>query len=362
MDRSPSNAEGMSPRAEQILESIVRAHIDTGEPVASLDLSRHRKSPTMLHQLSAASIRNVMAELAEMGYLSQQHASAGRVPTGKAYQHFVRGLGKSRIATAELDRIRGTLNQEQTIEGRVQATSRLLTGLTNGVGIAAAIPTGGQLIDKVELVALGGRRVLMVVVTSDGMVRDQVVALDQAVSPEDLTSIRNFFNAHYKGWAFGRIREDLRDRLTQASTAYHQMLSRLMLLYDGCLAAANPTAELHMGGAANLLGFEFGMEFGMTRSRMREMFRTLEEKKRIVQLLERFLEPPGDVMFQIGLGQEDPNLESLSLIGVSVRGPGGLTSRFAVLGPLRMDYEKALSAVRHVSRAFQTLQTLDEVN
>jgi heat-inducible transcriptional repressor len=97
----------------------------------------------------------------------------------------------------------------------------------------------------------------------------------------------------------------------------------------------------------------------MSRSRMREMFRTLEEKKRIVQLLERFLEPPGDVLFQIGLGQEDPNLEPLSLIGVSVRGPGGLTSRFAVLGPMRMNYEKAFSAVRYVSRAFQTL---DEVN
>src|SRR6187399_675468 len=121
MERNLPAPEGMSPRAEQILESIVRAHIETGEPVASLDLSRQRR-----HTLSPASIRNVMAELAEMGYISQPHASAGRVPTSKAYRHFVRSIGRGRIATAEFDRIRGALSQEQTIEGRVEATSRLL--------------------------------------------------------------------------------------------------------------------------------------------------------------------------------------------------------------------------------------------
>jgi heat-inducible transcriptional repressor len=263
----------------------------------------------------------------------------------------VRGIGRGRIATAELDRIRGSLSREQTIEGRVEATSRLLTDLTRGVGIAAAIPGGTQSIQRVELVGLGGRRVLMVVVTSDGLVRDQVVALDQAIAPEELASIRNFFNEHYSGWTLGSIRTDLEERLAQASTAYHQMLTKLAVLYEHCLEGARVEPELHLEGAANLLDFEFGL----TRGRLRDMFRALEEKKRIVQLLERFLEPPGEVLFQIGLGEEDPNLESLSLIGVTVRLPGGLTSRFAVLGPMRMDYEKAFSAVRHVSRAFQSL-------
>ena len=341
--------EGMSPRAEQILESIVRAHVETGEPVASLDLSRRR------HTLSPASIRNVMAELAEMGYISQPHASAGRVPTSKAYRHFVRSIGRGRIATAEFDRIRGALSQEQTIEGRVEATSRLLTGLTKGIGIAAAIPAGSQIISKVELVSLGGRRILMVVVTSDGLVRDQLITVDQPIAPEELASIRNFFNEHYTGWELGKIRADLLKRLAQESTAYHQMLSKLVVLYDHCLAGSDSQPELHLDGAANLLDFEFGW----TRGRLRDMFRALEEKKRIVQLLERFLEPPGEVLFQIGLGDENPDLEALSLIGVSVRGPGGRTNRFAVIGPMRMDYEKAFSAVRHVSRAFQSL---DEVN
>jgi heat-inducible transcriptional repressor len=347
MHRTPRSAEELSPRAGYILDSIVRAHIDTGEPVASQGLAKLPR-----HSLSAASIRNVMAELAERGYLSQPHPSAGRTPTAKAYQRHVQAIGPGRMAPAELNRIRGELSQHNTLEGRVGVTSRMLTDLTRGVGIAAAIPTGNQILDKVELVSLGGARVLMVVVTRDQMIRDQVVSLDEAVTATDLTAIRNFFNEHYSGWVVSDVRADLRQRLERESTAYRLMLQRLVALYDRCLEAAGLAPELHLGGASNLLSFEFGL----TRERLREMFRTLEEKKRIVQLLERFLEPPlGEVTFQIGLGDEDPNLESLSLIGVSVRMPGGLTSRFAVIGPMRMDYARAVSAVRYVSRAFQSI-------
>ena len=350
MERHLPAAEGVSPRAEQILQSIVRAHIETGEPVASADLAG--QGP---RALSPASIRNVMAELADLGYLSKSHASAGRVPTSKAYQRFVSTIGRGRIATAEVDRLRGTLAQSSTIEARVEATSRLLTGLTQGVGIAAAIPAGSLVVDRVELIPLGGQRLLMVVVTRDGLVRDQVVTLDQSLSTTDLTSIRNFFEEHYTGWTLSAIRADLQRRMAEEKTVYRQLLTRLAALYDLCLASANLEPELYLDGAANLIGFELGM----TRAHLREMFRALEEKQRVAQLLEKFLEPPGDVLFQIGLGSEDKNLEPLSLIGVSVRLPGGLTSRFAVLGPQRMDYEKAFSAVRHVSRAFQTLQDVN---
>jgi heat-inducible transcriptional repressor len=340
-------AEGISPRAEQILESIVRTHIESGEPVASGNLSGHGR-----HGFSAASIRNVMAELAERGYLSQAHASAGRIPTAKAYHHFVGGIGRGRVATAEVDRLRDMLLQSSTMEGRVQATSRLLTGLTHGIGIAAAIPASSLVVDHVELVPLASRKVLMVVITRDGLVRDQVVTLDEAMSPDELNSVRNFFEENYSGWTLMAIRTDLKRRLAAASNAYHQLLTRFATLYDRCLADTNLAPELYLDGAANLIEFELGA----TRERLGEIFRTLEEKQRIAQLLERFLEPPGEVLFQIGLGDENPTLEPLSLIGVSMRMPGGLTSRFAVIGPLRMDYERAISAVRHVSRAFQTAQ------
>jgi heat-inducible transcriptional repressor len=345
MEREPSSDQVLSARTRQILESIVRTHIGTGEPVASHDLSRLRR-----HSLSAASIRNVMAELDELGYLSQPHPSAGRVPTARAYRAFVQGLEPKRITAAESDRIRDALSRAQTIEARVEATSHMLTGLTDGMGIAAAIPTSNQILERVELVLLAEQRVLMVVVMRDQLVRDQAVALDEPITQEELTSIRNFLNQHYVGWVLADIQRDLAARREQATAAYHEMLRKLIVLYDKCLSEAGLEPELHLEGASNLVSFEFGL----TRDRLREMFRTLEERKRILQLLDRFLEPPsGDVLYQIGLEEEDPNLGELSLIGVSIRTPGGLTSKFAVIGPMRMNYERAVTAVRHVSRAFQ---------
>jgi heat-inducible transcriptional repressor len=315
--------------------------------VASQDVSRLRR-----HNLSAASVRNVMAELASQGYLEQPHASAGRVPTAKAYEAYVRLLGPGRIATAELGWIRGRLDTKQTMEERVEETSRLLTGMTSGVGIAAAIPTGSQILHQAQLLLLGERRVLMVVVTRDRMVRNQVITLDEPVEQEELTSIANFLNRHYSGYALSAVRQELRARLEQASTAYHEMLRKLIVLYESCLSETKLEPELHLEGASNLVSFDFHL----TRERLRAMFQTLEEKKRILQLLDRFLEPPSDeIIYQIGLGEQDESLGELSLIGMSVRMPGGLTGKIAVLGPMRMNYERALSAVRHVSRAFQSL-------
>jgi heat-inducible transcriptional repressor len=342
-----SEGTALSARAEQILHSIVRAYIETGEPVASHDVSRMRR-----HQLSPASIRNVMAELSEFGLLSQPHTSAGRVPTSRAYSVYVQSLAQRRPAMAEVGRIRDELSQSRTFEERVERTSHMLEGMTNGVGIAAAIPTSSQILDQVELLLLGDRRVLMIVVTRDHMVRDQVILTDDPIPQEELTSIRNYLNLHFTGWKLADIHAELTRRFEQATADYHSLLSRLIQLYEKGMLDAAVQPELHMEGTANLVSFDFRI----TRDRLREMFRALEERKRILQLLDRFLEPPsGEVVFQIGLADGDPNLEPLSLVGISLRMPGGLTGKFAVLGPVRMDYDRALSAVRHVGQAFLSL-------
>ncbi|HZO57837.1 MAG TPA: heat-inducible transcriptional repressor HrcA [Bryobacteraceae bacterium] len=342
-----SDAPVLSARAEQILHSVVRAYIDSGEPVASQDISRLRR-----HHLSPASVRNVMAELAEQGYLHQPHTSAGRVPTTKAYALYVRALANRRPAMNEVGRIREELSQSHTVEERVERSSRMLTGLSNGLGIAAAIPTSSQVFDQVELILMGSTRVLMIVVTRDKMIHDQLMTLDEAVSQDELTTIRNYLNVNFSGWRLADIRCELRKRLDQASAAYDALLRKLILLYDKGLLEGTHPPEFHMEGAANLVSFDFQL----TRERLREMFRTLEEKKRIIKLLERFLEPPlGEVVVQIGMADEDPTLSPLSLIGISLRMPGGVTGKFAVIGPMRMDYERAFAAVRHVGQAYLSL-------
>ena len=337
----------LTARAASILGSIVQAYIQTGRPVASRTVSRLRK-----HNLSAASIRNVMADLADEGYLSQPYTSAGRIPTGKAFRLFVQSLTARRILDTELELFRRQLGQVETVAARVERSSHILTEMTHGLGIAAAIPADSQTLDRVELLALSEGRVLMVVVTRDKMVRNRVVALDELIPQDELNSIRNYINQNFSGCLLAEVRAKLEVRLEQARAAYDAILKRLILLYEKGLLDVHAVPEVHMEGAANLVG----IDFHLTREKMRELFRTLEEKKLILQLLDRFLEQPdGEVSVQVGLSEAHPSMRELSLIGVSVALPGGLGAKIAVIGPMRMDYPKVMSTVLHVGHAFQSV-------
>jgi heat-inducible transcriptional repressor len=337
----------MTPRNFEILHSIVQSYIDTGEPVASRTVSRAR-----LDGLSAATVRNVMADLADEGYLAQPHTSAGRIPTEKAFRRYVHSLIRGRVLSAELQRMRSELSQLDTVEARVEHSSHVLTEMTRGVGIAAAIPALSQTLDHIELIDLGDRRVLMIVVTSDRMIHNRVVPVEEPVSGDELASIRNYINRNFSGWTLQDIHGELRQRLEAQSAAYDSILKQLTVLYSKGLLDIEVSPEVHLEGASNLVG----LDLHMTREKMRELFRALEEKKRILELLDQFLEQSGgEVMVQVGLGEAHPSMRELSLIGVAVALKGGLCAKIAVLGPMRMNYEKAISAVLHMGQAFQSI-------
>ncbi|MEO7142832.1 MAG: heat-inducible transcriptional repressor HrcA [Bryobacteraceae bacterium] len=336
----------MTPRHRDILHSIVETYIETGEPVPSRALVRRRQH----HQLSAASIRNVMADLCDDGYLAQPHTSAGRIPTALAFQSYVQSLAIGRVLAGELARLRSELERADTLEARVERSSQILTELTQSVGIASAVHAASQVLDHVELLALSDHRVLMVVLTRDQVARNRVVALDEQVAQEELNRIRDYVNRDFAGWTLPAVQAELQNRLEQESAAYDAILRRLTVLYAKGLLDIGMAPEVCLEGASNLVG----LDFHLTREKMREMFHALEEKKRILQLLNRFLEhPDGEVGIHVGLADEHPSLRELSLIGISVTLPSGLSAKIAVLGPIRMDYGKAMSAVLHVGQAFQ---------
>jgi heat-inducible transcriptional repressor len=335
----------MTPRSREILHEIVEAYIATGEPVASRSVARRWHS-----SLSAASIRNAMADLDDEGFLSQPHTSAGRIPTAKAFESYIQSLGVRKLVAAEIDRLRSEFGNLESVEARVEHTSHMLTEMTRGVGIAAAIPHMSPALDQVELVALPDRRVLMVVMTEDHQVRNRVVTLEEQVSPDDLASIRNYINRNFSGWRLEDIRRELSQRLDQAASAYDQMLRKLTMLYSKGLLDVDAEPEVHMEGASNL----FMVDLQLTKEKMRELFRALEEKKRVLELLDQFLEKPtGELGVQVGLGEMHPAMRQLSLIGLPVTLPGGMSAVIAVLGPMRMNYGRVMSAVQHVGQAFQ---------
>jgi len=301
--------------------------------------------------MSPASIRNMMADLLDQGYLSQPHTSAGRIPTERAYQSYAKTLVGNRIVQGELDRLQLEIQKASSVEGRIERSSHLLTEITRNFGIAAAIPNENQTLDRVELLALPDRRVLMVVVTRDRMVRNKVIALDDHISQEELFSIRNYINYNFSGWVLHNIHRELKRRFELESATYDAILKRVSWFYSKGLLDLGLMPEVHFEGAENLIG----LDLHLTRERMRELFRTLEEKKRILQLLERFLEQRhGELSIQVGLSDVHPSMGELSLIGVRLDLPNGLEAHVAVLGPMRMNYSRAVSAVLHVGQAFKT--------
>ena len=334
----------MVPRSREVLHEIVEAYIETGDPVASRSIAKRWGS-----SLSAASIRNVMVDLDEEGYLSQPHTSAGRIPTEKAFRSYVQTVTLRRMAGSEYDRMRTELGKLNTVEDRVEYSSRALTDITSSVGIAAAIWRLSPALEHIELIALPDQKVLMVFVAHTGEVYNQMVRLDEPVLPQELTSIRNYINHHFAGWTLEAMRIELAKRLEHESAAYDQILSKLTMLYAKGLLEVGTEPEVHTEGVSNLVG----VDLHLTRERMQELVRALEEKTRVLALVDRFLElPAGQVGVHVGLKEVHPAMSELALIGVPVRLEGGLSAIIAVLGPMRMNYARTMGAVRDVGQVF----------
>jgi heat-inducible transcriptional repressor len=335
-------------RHQEILSSIVRAYIETGEPVGSRTISRRRTNA-----LSPASIRNVMSDLADEGYLSQPHTSAGRVPTEKAFRFYVAAITANRVPASEPDRLSGLFTGLGSIGAQVERSSHVLVELTRNVGIAAAIPALSQELEQIELIPLADCRVLTILVTRDQMVRNRVVTLDEAVTADELASIRNYINRNFGGWRLGDARRELMRRMVEERELYQAALRKVQLLYQKGLLQVDISPEVHMEGASNLLG----LDLHLTREKMRELLCALEEKERVMELLDRFLEQPaGELEVHVGLEEAHPAMKDLALIGMTVRLGSGLPAKVAVLGPMRMHYERVMAAVVQTSRALENAQ------
>jgi heat-inducible transcriptional repressor len=221
--------------------------------------------------------------------------------------------------------------------------------LTRNVGIAAAMPEIAQELDQIQLVPLSDRRVLMVVVTRDHEVHNRVVTLEEFVSGDELSTIRDYVNRNFAGWTLEQVRKELSARLEHASATYDEILRKLTILYSKGLLDIASTPEVHMEGASNLVG----LDLHLTKEKTRELFRALEEKKRVLELVDRFLEQPaGEIGVHVGLASTHPSMGELSLIGVPVQLASGISAVIAVLGPMRMNYGRVMSAVQNVGQAF----------
>src|SRR5271170_1132385 len=189
-------------RHHQILTDVVRTYIETGEPVSSSSVARRRIEP-----LSSATVRGVMADLEDEGYLYQPHTSAGRVPTAAAYRFFVEQVAGQATASPE-DRqwIRRELEAAQTPEAVMERASRVLAAVSRGLGIFISPPLASAVVEHVRFLLVPDRRVLVVLVTTGGVTRDKVIHPERVFAQEDLDHIASHLNHHYVGWTLEAMR------------------------------------------------------------------------------------------------------------------------------------------------------------
>jgi heat-inducible transcriptional repressor len=343
----------MTTRQREILTAIVEQYIATGEPVSSGAIARLSLSGG---PASSATIRNEMVELADKGMLEQPHTSAGRVPSARAFRMYVERLSGNKLnapPAAELQsRIDTSFAGIAGAEAMLERTSHVLAVLSSGVGVAMSTASSHDTLEHVHFSRLVEQRVLAVVVTRSGMVRDRVLSLDRDLTMLELETASRFLNEHFRGWSMERIRAELARRIENERSTYQQMMEAAQQLWNQTVGSAAGGQAVFVDGVANLLGLP------EDRVRLREMLTALETKERLIELLNAYVDAQQEsVRVVFDLEQQAPEMAGLVLIAAPARVAGENLGSVGVIGPKRMNYPSNMSAVAYVAQMLERALT-----
>lgn len=326
-------------RAQILLKTLVERYISEGQPIGSRKLLEHSGL-----WVSSATIRNVMADLEELGLVSSPHTSAGRIPTGLAYRMFIDTMLVTKPVTpASVQQMQQQLQPDNPSRVIAQA-STLLSELTHFAGVVATSRRGAIKVRQIEFLRLGEKRVLLIIVMPDGEVENRVLLLQRDYNQSQLTEAGNYLSHHYTGCSFSEIRDKVRGELAQL----HQDMSELMsaALAAGDEADAKGNHDYVISGEHHLLGVE---ELSTDMDRLRQLFGLFERKTELLQLLDASRHGSGIRIF-IGSETGVDSLEQCSVITAPYSADGEVVGRLAVIGPKRMNYERVIPIVDITSR------------
>jgi heat-inducible transcriptional repressor len=299
-----------------------------------------------------------MAELADAGLLEQPHTSAGRVPTARAFRMYVEQLSGG--ANPRIDAARLSASSRRQIDSSfvglagtqaLERASHVLATLSSGVGVAIAAVAEGDFLEHVHFSRLAAARVLAVVVTRSGMVRDRVLALDRDLTLAELETAANFLNEHFRGWSVEQVRAELARMVERERNEYHRMINAVQQLWVKAVPASEARMQsVYVEGVANLVGPNIDGE------RLREMLAALETKQRLVDLLNAYIDArQQSVRVIFDLEEQAPEMAGLVLIASPARMAGENRATIGVIGSKRMDYENTMNAVSYLSRVFDRI-------
>jgi heat-inducible transcriptional repressor len=309
-----------------------------------------------------------MVELAEAGLLEQPHTSAGRVPTARAFRMYVEELSGGVHPRIDAARLSARSRQQIDLsfvgvagtQALLQRTSHVLATLSSGVGVAIAAVADGDLLEHVHFSRLAARRVLAVVVTRSGLVRDRVLALDgigdKDLSPRELETAAKFLNENFRGWSVERVRAEVARMIERERSEYQILLGSVQQLWVKAVPESDATAQtVYVEGVANLLGSQ-AVGSVEDRERLREVLAALEAKQRLVELLNAYIDARQEsVRVVFDLEEHAPEMSGLVLIAAPARMGGENRGTVGVIGPKRMHYENTMNAVSYIAQVFDRM-------
>jgi len=323
----------LDPRAQHLLKTLVERYVAEGQPVGSRVLSRHSGL-----DLSPATIRNVMADLEEMGLIASPHTSAGRVPTPRGYRFFVDSLMVVKpLEEDEIHRLEGELSVDRP-QQLVNAAASLLSQLTQFAGVVATPKRREAVFRHFEFLRLSERRVLLIIVTPDGDVQNRILHTDRAYSPGQLTEATNFFNQNFAGQSLASIRERMADELRALREDIAGLMKAAVDAGEGALAEGE---ALVVTGERNLLN---AGDLASNMQRLRRLFELFEQKTSLLHLLDVSQRAQG---VQIYIGGESGlvPLDECSVVTASYEANGQVIGTLGVIGPTRMAYARVIPIV-----------------
>jgi heat-inducible transcriptional repressor len=341
-------------RARILLKTLIERYIADGQPVGSRNLSRLSGL-----DLSAATVRNVMADLEDMGFITSPHTSAGRIPTARGYRLFVDSLlTVDQLGIAQINQMEDQFNpaqlQAQPQQQVINTASQLLSHLTHFAGVVIAPKHVSPSIRQIEFLRLAEKRILLIIVTSKGDVQNRILLTERAYSPSELTQAANYLNQHFVGRDLDQIRLLVKEDLFRLREDLRALSAAALSASDAALSESAPRTVI--SGERNLLEVE---EFSSNMKRLRELFDLFEQRTGLLQLLDVSSSADG---VQIFIGGESgiASLDECSVIAAPYEVNGKVVGSVGVIGPTRMAYDRVIPIVDITARLLSSALSYQE--
>lgn len=330
-------------RSKILLKTLVERYIAEGQPVGSRALSRYSGL-----ELSPATVRNVMSDLEEMGYIASPHTSAGRIPTPLGYRLFVDSLLTVQpLESLQMQAVSGQLRdqlQPDQPQRLISSASHLLSELTHFAGVVVVSPRKDAVrIRQIEFISLSETRILLIIVTTAGDVQNRMLITRRPYSASELAATANYLNQNFSGLDFGEIKLRVQAELAQLRSDMTELMAAAV---EAGSEAVDETAAYVVSGETNLLEVE---DLASNMARLRELFKLFEQKTGLMQLLDVSNRAQGVQLFIGGESGLEP-LDTCSVVAAPYEVNGVVVGSVGVIGPTRMAYERVIPIVDITAR------------